>query len=454
MYNNVTNTEDKRTFDASYNAGRIPRSNISSRQYGHLGSVLADVTNVRVSVLLLAVLAFSFPGAMLVGASSPQIHDAALIACSLFSIFLSVREKKGWGGPFFIGFGLFAAFSLFSLIWVMKPGAALGRLIDLAFAVLMGLAIALCSPTQREINRILNAYLLGTVVVSIVCIRIDWASLSGWARLGRTLFESAGSNLIEYSCMLIYAQMYAAYRFLASRDHHVLWGIVFLFLYICGLLTGVRKALVIPIVFIYVYLVIKNRRNAIKILGITLLVGIVCGIIFFIVTNYFTSMGSRLLDMLNDILNGGADAVPSGGSSVEERKWLRQTAWQAFFEKPVFGLGVGQFRVYSVAHGGPELYAHNNFLEILANSGVVGFAFYYGAIALMTRVLWKGLATSDEGYSRFCSFGISFIAAVLIMEYGQVDYYQPYFLVFLFLISAFAQSHAPIRPKRSDAHEL
>ena len=441
----------KNSYDALHNTEEPPCPNLAARHYRQLGSALADVANVRVSVLMLAALAFSFPGLTLAGAGAPQMHDAALVACSLISIFLAVRERKGWGGPFFIGFVLFALLSFFSTVWVVSPGVALGRLIDLAIAVLMGLAIALCSPTQREIKCILDAYLCGTIVVSMVCIRIDWATLSGWARLGWTLFTSAGSNIIEYSCLLIYAQIYALYRFFESKGR-ILWGSAFLFLFICGLLTGVRKALVIPVVFIYVNLVITNRKNTLKIIGVTLLAGALSAIILFIVTNYFTSMGSRLLDLVNGILNG-TDAVSSGGSSTEERKWLRQTAWRAFLENPALGLGVGQFRLYSAAHGGPELYAHNNFLEILANSGVVGFALYYGAIALTARALWKGLAAGDKGRSRFCAFGISFFVAVLVMEYGQVDYYQPYFLIFLFLISAFAQSLTLNQPKESDAYE-
>lgn len=429
---------NKSEHNALQDAKQPASPHFGTKERGRLELTLVDVANTRVSVLLLAALAFSLPSVMLTGAGASRVRDVVLVVCSLLAIFLSVRERKGWGGSFFIGFGLFAMLSLLSLAWVMKFGIALGRLIDLALAVLMGLAIALCSPTQREIKCILNAFVFGTIIVSVACIRIDWATLSGWARLGRTLFDSAGSNIIEYSCLLIYAQMYAAYRFISSKSR-ILWCFAFLFLFICGLLTGVRKTLVMPIVFIYVYLLIINRKNVIKILGVTLLAGVACAVIIFIVTNYFTSMGSRLLDMLNDIING-ADAVSSGGSSFEERKWLRQVAWQAFRENPVLGLGVGQFRSYSVAHGGPDVYAHNNFLELLANSGIVGFGLYYGAIALMIRDYWRDLAVGDEEHSCFCAFCVAFVVSILVMEYGQVDYYQPHFLLFPFLMSAFVQS--------------
>lgn len=336
-----------------------------------------------------------------------------------------------------MGFALFSIFSLFSVFWASSIGAAYIRLVDLALAVLLGLAIAASGPSLSEVHLILDAFLIGTILVSVVSLWMDRATLSGWARLGKTLFESAGSNIIEYSCMLIYAQMYVAYR-LFLPGWRVCWAVVFCLLFVCGLFTGVRKALIIPLVFLYVYLLSRNRKNALKIIGATVLIGFLAGLVLYVVSQYFISLGSRLMDLLNDILSG-AEAVSSGGNSYEERMWLRQTACQAFMENPVLGLGVGQFRSYSVAHGGPDLYAHNNFLELLANSGIVGFTLYYGSVALMIKSLWNGLSSDVHERSDFCTFGMAFMVSILAMEYGQVDYYQPYFLLFPFLISAFVQ---------------
>lgn len=401
------------------------------------GRMLTGAGNIRLSVALLMAVSFFFPASALLGSNALHIRDAVVAVCSLLSLLLSLRERRGRGGPFIAGFLLFSVFSLVSVIWASNISIAYIRLEDLALAVMLGTAVASTGPTLREAYLILDAFLIGTILISAVCLWMDRATLSGWTRLGNTLFESAGSNIIEYSCMLIYAQMYAAYR-LFSSNGCVRWGTALCLLFICGLLTGIRKAFVIPLVFVYVYLLIRNRTDALKIIGVTVLIAALTAFLLFVASKYFTTLGSRLMDLLNDMLSG-AEAVSSNGNSYEERMWLRQTAWQAFAENPVFGLGVGQFRSYSVAHGGPDLYAHNNFLELLANSGVAGFALYYGAIALMIRALWKGLAVDDGERSRFCAFGIAFMVSILVMEYGQVDYYQPYFLLFPFLLSASIQ---------------
>lgn len=399
---------------------------------------LAEVGSVRLSVALLMVAAFVLPASVLLGSYALEIRDLVIVVCSLFSIFLTLRDRSGWGGPFIVGFVLFSAFSLISVFWASSISDAYIRLMDLALAVLLGMSIAVNRPSLREVHLILDAFLVGTIIVSAACLWIDRATLTGWARLGRTLFESAGSNIIEYSCMLIYAQMYAAYRVFSSK-RRVLWAVAFCLLFVCGLFTGIRKAFVIPLVFLYVYLLIQNRKDAMKIIGSTALIAALVALLLFITSQYFTSLSARLMDLFNDILSG-AEAVSSGGNSYEERMWLRQIAWQAFLENPVLGLGVGQFRYYSVMHGGPDLYAHNNFLELLANSGIVGFVLYYGAIALMFRVLWRNLGLGDRECSCFCIFGLAFMISILAMEYGQVDYYQPYYLLFPFLLSSFIQS--------------
>lgn len=394
---------------------------------------------MRLSVILLMAVAFFLSAFALLGAHALNIRDAILAVCSLLVVLFSIQERRGWGGPFISAFILFSVFSLISVFWVSNIGAAYIRLIDLALAVLLGVAIATCGPTSREIRSVLDAFLIGAMVVSAACLWTDRATLSTWARLGKTLFESAGSNIIEYSCILIYAQIYAAYRFLSSRKRFS-WGVAFGFLFICGLLTAVRKAMAIPLIFIYIFLIIRNRKNSLKIIGVTILVGALAALTLFLVSWYIPSLGYRLTSLLNDVVSG-AEAMSSGGNSYEERMWLRSTAWQAFGEHPFFGLGVGQFWVYSVAHGGPALYAHNNFLELLANSGITGFVMYYGGLFLLVQDLWRSLLTGAGRQSHHaCIFGIAFIVANLVMEYAQVDYYQPYFLLFLFLMSALTKS--------------
>ena len=167
-------------------------------------------------------------------------------------------------------------------------------------------------------------------------------------------------------------------------------------------------------------------------IGYFVLAVVLGGLGYYIITKYVPSMYSRIQSFIFD-LTTGAEANISG-NSYELRKWLREQAWNQFINNPVIGVGIGQFRYYARA-GGSDLYSHNNFLEILANTGIIGFILYYGNLFLL---LFQAKKTSDRRYGKEISKGyfiMGFLLSMFIMEYGQVDYYQIYFISILVVMS-------------------
>lgn len=65
---------------------------------------------------------------------------------------------------------------------------------------------------------------------------------------------------------------------------------------------------------------------------------------------------------------------------------LWPAAWNLFIEKPILGIGVGQFPALS----GFEIYPHNGFLSILVELGLVGFLVY-------AMLVWSVLKRSFRG---------------------------------------------------------
>ena len=70
------------------------------------------------------------------------------------------------------------------------------------------------------------------------------------------------------------------------------------------------------------------------------------------------------------------------GSSAY-RLFLIEKGLILFKSNPIFGCGLGQFSSAS----GTGLYAHNEFIEILATTGLVGLACYYGSYILILKRL-------------------------------------------------------------------
>lgn len=74
--------------------------------------------------------------------------------------------------------------------------------------------------------------------------------------------------------------------------------------------------------------------------------------------------------------------------STKRRYLLAKAAWEMFLEYPLFGVGVGNYyyecRRYEAIYAGR---AHNMYLEIMAETGIVGFFLFTGIIWLTLRTL-------------------------------------------------------------------
>ncbi|MFX7257629.1 O-antigen ligase family protein, partial [Acinetobacter baumannii] len=90
--------------------------------------------------------------------------------------------------------------------------------------------------------------------------------------------------------------------------------------------------------------------------------------------------------------------TPSTQSSLE----IWQVAWQAFKEHPLTGIGANRFGLYYLEHRPPNAlepaapHAHNLFLNLLAETGLLGtaaFLILWGAIVrtLIRLRAWNGL---------------------------------------------------------------
>ncbi|MEO7272341.1 MAG: O-antigen ligase family protein [Vicinamibacterales bacterium] len=106
-----------------------------------------------------------------------------------------------------------------------------------------------------------------------------------------------------------------------------------------------------------------------------------------------------LLFLPNRLIGGNATAA------AEIRRDMAIVSWRLLATRPVFGVGIGQYYELS----GDEMLrlpvgrtyirqnAHNNYLQILAELGVAGFACFAGLLWLAGRGLWGASRTPAPG---------------------------------------------------------
>lgn len=124
-------------------------------------------------------------------------------------------------------------------------------------------------------------------------------------------------------------------------------------------------------------------------------------------------------------------------SSISSRSWLIEqgaTLWGRF---PVFGAGLGNTQLYiikpgRVGQGGMN--THNNYLEILATTGIIGFLLHYGLLLFLL------VATSRHHKYSHVKYAIYLYGIVSIAFITTNHFITMYIFVFI-LISTFTQTN-------------
>lgn len=113
----------------------------------------------------------------------------------------------------------------------------------------------------------------------------------------------------------------------------------------------------------------------------------------------------------------------SAGGANTERLLLWQNAWRMFLDHPLVGVGPGNFKDihlgrYITAESKEKLgHAHNNFLHILAENGIIGFA---GFIVMFFCIL---VALGRRGFGRNQPLAQAvFFAAVALLVQGFTEF--------------------------------
>jgi O-antigen ligase len=149
------------------------------------------------------------------------------------------------------------------------------------------------------------------------------------------------------------------------------------------LLSNKRAHLLFTAVSLYVMLCIIYKHNIKKILKQTVLA-------FFVSLAFLVIISFLRPEMLN-ILNRFAE----GGLSGRETYWERAIGW--FYENPILGIGWSQFQWRNAAFNwGNAMAAHNVYLQVLCETGIIGFAIYIFMVSSGLRLSIKKLIHAHQ----------------------------------------------------------
>ena len=315
---------------------------------------------------------------------------------------------------------IFMTFCVFSMLYSPEKGL----LSNSEFYLLIVNFILILFLSQYDINindikKISWANVLSTgVLIFILFARGDLTGFSTSNRFGQDLFGN--SNIL--ASLLMKSALYAVWLLVYSENkviHKIILALCLAASYYGMFLSGGRKFIIIPIVFLYILLMFKQdsrgRKHMVK---YTAVVAAVVAVVYYLIMNipaFYAVIGERMESLFSFFLTGSS----LSGSSAEQRADMISFGLQKWIQSPIWGYGFDSFKYYNRSMTGHFYYSHNNFVELLYNLGIIGFVIYYWYYWKLFYVAWKG---KTKYTPEVRAFVIGLVLSMLVFEYGAVNY--------------------------------
>ena len=117
--------------------------------------------------------------------------------------------------------------------------------------------------------------------------------------------------------------------------------------------------------------------------------------------------------------------------STRERQIVIESGVNQFYKTPFIGIGIGATGYITESAVGFSTYLHNNYIELLASGGVIGFILYYFPILGFVIESWKLQKQSVN--SKIC---IIFVIVSLVNDAASVQYFSKFtYIVFAITVA-------------------
>jgi len=336
---------------------------------------------------------------------------------SLILLILAVHRNnyKIINLKFFIWWIGFLFIALVSVFFTVSADESIGRILSLILSLIFLGAISQYTRTKKDIYRILNYFIFGgTLFISLVFINNLNKIMTG-------SFSSLSFGM-EYTYVSLQTLCIVIWKLVYQKGNIFLYYTLSIFILFMNFISGNKKVMIIPIVFIIVLLTLKNRNRVFKNLLYLILIMIILLVGYQIImenTFFYNVIGYRVEGLLNYFTGEGRI-----DGSTRTRFGLLNEAFSVVKEHPIIGVGLGAFRTINTY----QTYAHNNYLELLSGTGILGLiAFYWIFLYLLIYLMLKMKTIKDP----LIPLLIALIVSLLVHDLGTVSYYRTILTLFV-----------------------
>ena len=324
---------------------------------------------------------------------------------------LIIRYKSLYG-CFFV----FAAYTFITSLWAWTPSLAIQKAETLCELIIVTMIISNAMDGSIEFDDAMNILLWGGIIVAIYSLKfygID-GILSVMAAAGRLDSEFNNVNSLGLCWML--AVVIAFHRLMYKKKYWMIPYIMGLVVLVAA--TASRKALIGMLVGVVLILFARYRGKtwiATVLQYSILLIVIILAFSFLADLPVFSGVRARM-DGFTDFFigKGGID------NQAESRYRYIQIGIEQWKKTPIFGIGMANSYTLLASSGERETYLHNNFVELLACGGLVGFVIFYMRYFILLVPGLKSIKKDRNDEKAWLLLVV--ICMMVLMDYGSVSY--------------------------------
>lgn len=356
---------------------------------------------------------------------------AAMMASSVLIAALAVFMKKGKlhlrFGAFHLMTGAFLLYCLLSFFWA-KDGSLTIDMASTMLKTLISLYPFYLYYRTKSIDGMLKGVMLGGYLVCL-CILMDQGInvyLSSIQKGARVLRENS-MNANELGIVAAISLVINLYFLIYDRKIHV-WTVLAVPALICLSGAGSRASLIVLCLGTIFLLVLKNYNEKRKLRSLFRMIAIfICfGVaIYYLMQFPFFSILTKRVEIMLKFFRGGE----KNDVSMSERSQMLSAGFDIIKRSPIWGVGINNPKAYNIRY----TYLHNNYLEVFAGGGVLGFVLYYSMHVYVLASLYK----YRKFRTRESDVCLVLVLVTLALELVHVSLYN--IETFLYLLIYFIQ---------------
>ena len=306
-------------------------------------------------------------------------------------------------------YGLFYLWVCLAYLWTSQRGrSGLNYMVELSRPFLAFVCMDLYVNGRERALKFFKAFMIGTTGFAVLIFALSPVATYGTLLFGKRLSQQRNTTgYVLYFSAILGIYLYVEYR-------KLIWLALSAICVVVSLLSGSRK-----IVFAYGIALLlfvigqkqvkKGVRNFLILLAIVLITVPILYQIPFVRDTF----GERLLAVVDDSVED---------SSVMFRNVARKSALKVFLDSPIIGQGWTAVK-NSYTYKGVSLYAHNNYLEVLADFGIIG-----AVLLLWRNAVWGVRSVLNMRKSGENIILAIMFLAIIMLDWGQVTYCYIYML--------------------------